>query len=243
MSQYKKEITVAVSIAVIGVIILAAAASYFASSQAIGPTGTRTTRTCCTTTTSSPSNYGYLASVVLSSPKVESQPANAYYVSVLSQRQHPPNASQLFVEVFVVENQSVSGGWAQGYSVTYTGREVLNVTVGANLLALQSTYKVVGVSVTSLPNSGAQISFDSAQQQAIRVAISNSSVASDLSGFSYYMWNVVTPISNGTISGFLVQINQANGSRAVLAVVDSGLTKVLSITGFPHSPWGPFLQP
>ncbi len=243
MSQYKREITVAVSFAIIGVVVLAAAASYLASLQVIGPTGTGSTTTCCTTTTSSSSNYGYLAAVVLSSPKVESQTANAYFVSVLNQRQNPANASQLFVEVFVVGNQSVSGGWAQGYGVTYTGREVLNVTVETNLLALQSTYKVDGVSVTNLPDSQVQISFNSAQQQAIRVALSNSSVASDLSGFSYYMWNVVTPISNSTISGFLVQIDQANGSRAVLVVVDPGLTKVLSITEFPHSPWGPFLHP
>ena len=243
MSQYKREITVAVSIAVIGVIVLAAAANYFASSQLIGPTGTRNTTTCCTTTTSPSGNYGYLEAVVLNSPKVEPYTTNAFYVSVIGQRQDQSNSSQLFVEVFVVENQSVSGGLAQGYTLTYTGREILNVTVEMNLLALKSSYKVDQVSVTNLPDSQTQIAFDSTQLQAIRVALSNSSVTSQLSGLSYYVWNVVAPIRNGTISEFLVQIDQVNGNKAVLVTVDSGLATVLSITDFPHTPWGPFPLP
>lgn len=241
MSQYKKEITIAMSIAVIGVILLAAAASYLASSQQIGPTGTRST--CCTTTTSSPGNYGYLAAVVLKSPNVESQAVNAYYVSILSQRQNPANASQLFVEVFVVKTQSVSGNWRTAYDVNYTGRELLNVTVGANLLALQSSYNVEKVSTTSLPDTSSRMTFTSDQQHAIQVALANSSLSNLLSSTSYYVWNVDTTINGGAITGYQVQINQVNGNQAFLAIVDPGLTHVQSVAVFSHSPWGPFLQP
>ncbi len=250
MSQYKREITVAVSIAVIGVIVLAAAASYFATPEQTGPTGPSETRsTCCATTarsvttTVTPGNSGLLADAVFNSPKVESQTTDAYYYIMLSQRQNPANASQLFVEVFVVKAQSVTGDWTTGYGINYTGRELLNVTVEANFLALQSTYKVDSISVTALPDTSANISFTKDQQQAIRTALSNSTVSGQLGSISYYVWNVVTMTNGGVVTEFQVQIDQVNGSQGILAAVDPGLTRVWSVTVFPQSPWGPFLQP
>ncbi|MDG6992722.1 MAG: hypothetical protein JRM76_05725, partial [Nitrososphaerota archaeon] len=73
----------------------------------------------------------------------------------------------------------LNGNWAIGYTVAYTGRQVLNVTVQ---WTTPSTYNVTGVMITNLTNQTSQGSFDAVQKQAVGIALANSMVKSGISG-------------------------------------------------------------
>jgi hypothetical protein len=251
VSEYKRQIGVAIVVAVMGVLALATAASYFVpggQSTVATHTVTSTTGPCTvgcglstytfsfTSTTGTPSPMDRLVAAVESSPTVQDVVSGAYYSSVLGEEQNPANDSQVFIQVFVVQNQDVSGNWTTEYTLTYTGRAVLNVTVDVNLLALQSTYKIDGYTLKNLPDQTTQLNFNATQRQAIQVALSNSTVRSVLDGAQFYIWN-----QPPTGPGYYVQINQVNNKNSWLVFVNQSETSVVWIenTGY----WLPYLAP
>src|SRR5208282_5626367 len=98
------------------------------------------------------------------SSEVKPHITNAYYYFVMRYGAAPGTGTQLFLDVYVVGAQTVTGNWTTGYIMTYTGRQIFNATVQ---YTEPSTYNVTGMAVTSLANQSYQISFDATQEQAI----------------------------------------------------------------------------
>jgi hypothetical protein len=158
---------------------------------------------------------------------------NAYYYLVMRDgAASPGNGTQLFADVYVVGAQTVTGNWTTGYTMTYTGRQIFNGTVQ---YTEPSTYNVTGIAVTSLANQSYQITFDATQEQAIGVALANSTVKADIGGMAYFV-TFADPQVNGTL-GHWVQIRQVNGYRSLGVLVNSDLTEVSEVvasTSYPN---------
>ena len=116
--------------------------------------------------------------------------------------------------------------------MTYAGRQVFNVTVQ---YTEPSTYNVTGVAVESLADQSYPISYGATQQQAIGVALANSTVKADLGGMAYYVW-FADPQVNDSVSGYWVQIGQINGYRSLEILVNSDLTEVSEVTASDSYP-------
>jgi hypothetical protein len=116
--------------------------------------------------------------------------------------------------------------------MTYTGQQFFNATVQ---YTEPSTYNVTGVTVTALANQPYQISFDATQEQAIGVALANSTVKADIGGMAYFVTFADSQV-NGTL-GYWVQIDQVNGYRTLQVLVNSDLTEVSEViasTSYPN---------
>lgn len=224
------------------VILVAAGAGYL-----IGTSSHRTTTTESSPGISSdtiygstipipPPNWSYqgLASAVINSSEVKPHVTNAYYYFIMRYgAASPSNGTQLFADIYVVGAQTVAGNWTTGYTVTLTGRQILNVTVQ---YAKPSTYNVTGVTVTNLADQSNQNSFDETQKQAIGVALANSTVKADISGMAYFVGFADSQV-NSSASGYWVQISQVNGYRSVGVLVNSDLMEVLKVvtsTSYPN---------
>jgi hypothetical protein len=143
------------------------------------------------------------------------------------------NGTQLFADVYIIGAQSVTGNWTTGYTVAYTGRQVLNVTVQ---WTTPSTYNVTGVMITNLTNQTSQGSFDAVQKQAVGIALANSMVKSGISGMDCFV-SFVDPQINDLCSGYWVLINQINGCRGLAVLINSGLIEVSEVvvsTSYPN---------
>jgi|GEM_PF-6691134 hypothetical protein len=267
VSEYKKEMAVAASIAIVGVLILAVTFAAFlpiqpgmnTSSSSSAPfKGTSTTILGSTTSlrsttylgsstslgstystrsepTEIPWNSTAAADAALDSSAVEGYTKGAYYYSIGSLGLvNPSNESTIWADVFVVGSQVVSGNWTAGYVVMYTGLKALVATVR---LTPPTSYTVTGLNATNLANRTDDISFDSNQRQAIQVAVSNSTVKGDLSGMEYYVsYASDQPSNNGTMLGYIIQIVQVNGYKALLVNVNLSTTEVTEVTSYTQWP-------
>jgi len=193
--------------------------------------GLRTTITSTTGIVGAGWNYFDLSSAIYNSSQVKPRITGVYYYAIPVFA--PPNDSNPYAEVYVIAAQVVSGNWTTGYTVTYTGRQTLNVTVQ---FTRPSTYNVTGMVVTNLPDNSSQISFNVTQRQAIQTAVENSTVKADLGGMPYYVYHAfATPNPNGTGTVYVIQIAQVNGYEAVQIEENSALTNVLNVVIFNQS--------
>ena len=253
MTEYRKQSALTVAVAVVVVLVMAGASVYLfpsgpgttttgvstnssittalGSSTATTSVGLRTTTTSTTGIVGAGWNYFDLSSAVYNSSEVKPHIADVYYYDTVAFA--APNDSNPYVEVYVVGAQVVSGNWTTGYTVTYTGRQVFNVTVH---FTRPSTYNVTGTVETNLADQSSQISFNATQRQAIQTALENSTVKADLSGMQYYVYHAfATPNPNGTGTVYVIQIAQVNGYKAVQIEENSTLTEVLNVVTFTES--------
>jgi hypothetical protein len=220
-----------VFISVIVILMLVILGAYYSG---VGPfllEGPRQTYTI-TPSTSISWDYQSLVSAIINSSEVKPDIANAYYYSVEREgAASPGNGTQLFAEFYVVGVQTVSGNWTTGYTVTYAGRQILNVTVQ---YTQPSTYNVTGMTVANLTDLSYQGgSYNTIQKQVIEVALANSTVRADIGGMAYYVDFADSQI-NGT--GYWVQISQVNGYKILEVTVNSDLTEVLEVVTYTSYP-------
>lgn len=250
MSEYKKEIGAAVTIALIGALSLAIfASSTFpllpststTTSQVYAPSPSKTETSSITLSTTNgnvsvphPFTLANLTTAVdafWASPQVLQYIGHVYSYSV-GNFSTSRNGTLTFIETRVVTTQTVVGNWTTGYTVSYTGINELNVTVQ---FTPPSIYIVTKVGVSSLPdqNDAQAISFNSQQKQVIQVAVSNSTVKHFTSQVSYYVGSVSQiPFAQGNSTNagdYVVALFQANGSRFMDVWVNQGITTVLNI--------------
>ncbi len=168
---------------------------------------------------------GGVASLVLTSPEVLSyvKPAYTYDLNIV-QDPFATNLSNALINV--TEAQNVSGNWTGGYEVTYSGI-MLNATVQ---FTTPSSYQLISVGVTNLPNKTYSISYDSQQQHIIQVTLSNSTVEGLLSNFTKYYVNEVSGLVGNGTGFYYVSIPQVDGPKAVSVSVNMAMTGVISAT-------------
>ena len=239
MTEYRKQSALTAAVAVIIVLAMAGTSVYLFPSGSTTPNSSTTTtslslRTTITSTTGVVGagwNYYALASAIYNSSEVKPHITGVYYYGIPDYA--PPTDPNPYAEVYVVAAQVISGNWTTGYTVTYTGRQTLNVTVK---FTYPSTYNVTGMVVTNLADKSSQISFNATQRQAIQTALENSTVKADLSGMPYYVYHAfATPNPNGTGTAYWVQIAQVNGYKVVQIQVNPALTEVLDVMIFTES--------
>jgi hypothetical protein len=174
-------------------------------------------------------NISEAVSVALNSPAVQGYVANAFSNSVEQAYSSSSDPSLIFVTFNVTSSRGISGNWTTGYSLTYSGRAILNTTIQ---YTAPSTYQVTNLAVTNLPAYTQSISFTSQQQQIIEVALSNSTVKQYTAQSEYYVQSVTyfPPNSgNQTFAGdYLVYIDQVNGSCAIGIFVNPNTNAVVT---------------
>jgi hypothetical protein len=184
------------------------------------------------TTTPTPSWYpGKVVSLVIDSPEVQSYVVSAY--SYYIQTPPAPDDSNLAaVKVTVTGNQSVSGNWTTGYTISYAGNESLYglVRFSQPVNYTYTHYTLVNVTLTKYPVENQSIMFDAQQQRVIQVALTNSSVKALMKGNLFYVNSVaITPGFNGTYAGdYIVSLQQVNGAEGIGVFVNAGATTVVA---------------
>jgi hypothetical protein len=141
-------------------------------------------------------------------------------------------SSLVFVTFSVTDSRAISGNWTSEYSLTYSQRFNINVTVE---FTAPSTYQVINVGIKDLPNFSQSISFTSQQMQIIQVALSNSTVRQITAQSEYYVQSVTyfPPNSgNETFAGdYLVYIGQVNTSCVIGIFVNPTTDTVVTTYG------------
>ena len=195
-----------------------------------GSTITTTTFASTAITSTQTSQQGWtqrgVARLVLTSPEVLSyvKPAYTYELNIV---QDPFATNLANALINITETQSVSGNWTgSGYEVTYSGI-MLNATVQ---FTSPSSYQLISVGVTNLPNKTYSISYNSQQQHIIQVALSNSTVESLVSNFTKYYVNEVSGLVGNGTGFYYVSIPQVDGPKAVSVSVNAAMTAVISAT-------------
>jgi hypothetical protein len=122
---------------------------------------------------------------------------------------------------------SVSGNWTTGYTLEYTVH-TLNITVEYN--PSSTYYPVLFFNTQNGSNFQGSIRFNTTQQQAISIALSNSTVRSVLSQFPYFVDAAfLFPAGNRTFGGdYLVWFFQLNGTKILGAYVNMSTGSVVS---------------
>lgn len=317
LAEYRKEVGAMAAIAVIGVLVLAAAAVYFfpTSSGTNVPSPPRSVMTSITqtflgSTTASPetetlpttettlyptiestiSTYysislstspspgvntittpgpsppqwdaGPTVNLTLYSPVVQTfvRDAYSYVVECCTSSSPPPDeTSSIYLTIYVIGSQAVSGDWTTEYAVTQSGVEALAATVR---YTEPDSYQLASVNATSLPGRNYTINYTALQQGVIRAALANNTVSSDIvsDGLSpYYVGNVTAfPSVNGTYGGdYFLTFLQADGPRYIGVYVNSTTMQVTklyedsfatSMCYYPgdfcfSSPWGSLPEP
>jgi hypothetical protein len=161
-----------------------------------------------------------------------------------------------FPGIFTVANivtlldLNTTGNWTSRYTLTYTAH-VLNITVEYH--PPSTYYPVFFFNSQNHSNIVESIRFNATQQQAISIALANSSVKQALSQFTYYVDDAFTfPAGNKTFGGdYLIWFFQTNGPKVIGAFVNMSSGAVVSTyatsrvtrTCYPNgvcfsSPWG-----
>jgi hypothetical protein len=130
----------------------------------------------------------------------------------------------------VTGGQIVQGNWTDGYRVTFTNNEIVNVSA---TLTAPSTYTVTHVAEYPLPDRTYTETYTSQEQQDILAALSNSSVRSDMAGTQYYVYGVSL---HNTATTIQVDFFQVNGPNSMAVNLDTATLKAVQI--FPPSKWG-----
>ena len=143
---------------------------------------------------------------------------------------NPTDASAVFN---VTGTQVVQGNWTNGYHITYTNNELVNVSVA---LTAASTYTITHVAQYPLPDRSYTDTYTSQQQQDILAALSNSTVRSDMAGTQYYVYAVNL---HNTASTIQVAFFQVDSQNAVAANLDVTTLKVVQVFTYKWDFIGP----
>ena len=130
----------------------------------------------------------------------------------------------------ITGGQVVQGNWTDGYRITFTNNEIVNVSA---TLTAPSTYTVTHVAEYPLPDRTYTETYTSQEQQDILAALSNSTVKSDMAGTQYYVYGVSL---HNTATTIQVDFFQVNGPNATAVNLDSTTLKAVQI--FPPYKWG-----
>ena len=177
-------------------------------------------------------NFTEVDSVAFSSPSVQAywnknvNSTQGYGVGPVVRGQD--GSSLVFVTFSVTDSRAISGNWTSEYSLTYSQRFNLNVTVE---FTPPSAYQVINVGIQDLPNFNQSISFTSQQMQIIHVALSNSTVKQYTAQSEYYVQSVTYFPNSGneTFAGdYQVNIGQANGSCEIQIFVNPTTNSVVT---------------
>jgi len=284
LAEYKREVGALAAVAVIGVLVLAAAAVYFFPSNTgtsiPSPHGTATaasstqtfpgstTLPMMLTTTSVSISLGSTFSTIglsstttyippaentttigATSPQWDAAPAvnltlysplvqtiikSAYSYSVdccTSSSSLQSNNTSIYLAIYVVGSQAVSGNWTSRYLVTQSGVEMLAATVRYTEPA---SYQLASVNITSLSGQNYTISYTPLQQEVIRAAISNGSVNNyiDDDGLPPYYVGNVTAFGGGNLTyagDYFLTLLQVNGPKFLGVYVNSTTMQVVKV--------------
>lgn len=180
-----------------------------------------------TTTSTINWNYGEVANLTLNQPKVQAYIKSAYSYTVSMYPGHfGPDLMTVLINV--TGSQNVAGNYSSGYTITYSGMKMLNVTV--EFIPPSTYFFPPEIIVASFPNQTDSITFTQQEQHVIQVALSNSTVQKLMVGSQYYVDYVTQfPIQNGTFGGdYFVSMYQENGIRIIGAFVNPSVTAVVS---------------
>lgn len=138
------------------------------------------------------------------------------------------------VDVHSIGSQQVAGNWTTGYTMTYDGIQTLDISV---LFTAPSSYQVTAVNVTSLPNQTRQITYDSAQQALISYDLSsqafrdNQTLQSAMNGGSFYVESVspVNSTNSNTSLIYHVMLREIGGRQAVSIWTNGNPSSIESI--------------
>jgi hypothetical protein len=130
--------------------------------------------------------------------------------------------------------QLVHGNWTDGYHITYTNNELVNVSV---TLTAASTYVVNHITEYPLPDRTYTDTYTSQQQQDILAALSNTTIRSDMAGSQYYVYAVSL---HNTANTTQVNFWQVDGRNMVSANLDNTTLKVVQIFTGQWGFIGPF---
>jgi len=172
---------------------------------------------------------GLAVNATLNSPQVLGIVRSAYDYGVIGISSSPSDPSLISVLVNVTATQSVTGNWTTGYTVTDSGLTILNVTLR---FTEPSTYSLLSVRATPLPDRTESLTFTPQQQEVIRVALSNGTVRGFMADYgvgSYYVPGVSqSPMANGTYGGdYYLSFSHIDGNKAISAYVNSAITQVV----------------
>lgn len=131
-------------------------------------------------------------------------------------------AGVMYAVLNVTGSQQVTGNWTSGYSISYSGNRLLNITV---LHVIGSVYQVSHVSSYPLPSRNTSLAYSAQQEQAIQVALANSTVTSLMGTKPYYV-ELAAPTGGPSGPTFVVQFYQVDGPGTIGAFIDVGLDKV-----------------
>ena len=173
-------------------------------------------------------SYGFpsahLKNATLDSRAVLAFIKTAYEYHIVYFGHSKANSNVMYAVLNVTGSQVVTGNWTSGYSVSYVGDKLLNVTV---LQVVASHYEVTHVSAYALPDRNESVAYTPVQVQAIQAALSNSEVKSLMADPPYYVEFVGTS-GNATSAGtYYVQLYQVDGTGIVGAFVDPSLSTVV----------------
>ena len=177
-------------------------------------------------------NFTEVDSVAFSSPSVQAywnknvNSTQGYGVGPVVKGQD--GSSLVFVTFSVTDSRAISGNWTSEYSLTYSQRFNLNVTVE---FTPPSAYQVINVGIQDLPNFNQSISFTGQQMQIIHVALSNSTVKQYTAQSEYYVQSVTYFPNSGnqTFAGdYQVNIGQANRSCEIRIFVNPTTNSVVT---------------
>jgi hypothetical protein len=159
---------------------------------------------------------------VLNSSQVLPYVAKAYYYSVVYLKGDFTSTTDVILDV--TGAQVVTGNWTTGYTVSYVGNRLLNITVQRGE---PSGHVVTGLLVNELPDMNSSLSFSEQQQRTIQVALSNSTVQTLMTDPPYYV-NLVFPEPGGGNQSNVIQMYQVNGQRVINVGLNAADTAVVS---------------
>jgi hypothetical protein len=133
-------------------------------------------------------------------------------------------AATAYAVLNVTGSQEVVGNWTAGYTVSYVGDRLLNVTV---VQVTSSVYDVTHVSSYPLPDRNESVVFTPDQVRAIGVALSDPGVQALMTVPPYYAELVALPIPGAADGSYLVQLYQVDGTRVVGVFVGPDFSSVL----------------
>ena len=146
--------------------------------------------------------------------------AYEYHLVYLSNSTTSPGLT--YAVLNVTGAQQVTGNWSGGYSVSYVGNKLLNVTV---LHVVGTVYEVAHVSTYPLPTRSVDISYTPQERQVIQTALANSTVTSLMDEKPYFV-ELVAPTAGPSGGAYVVQFYEVDGTGVVGAFVNSSSDRV-----------------
>ena len=257
MAEHRKEIGIAVTMAVVLAVALGAAAVYVFPSNftsTVTKTGISTTTTVSTSTTeitlpvtSSTSEVIQTStsgsSAQTTSPSTTWEPGqvvglvlNSSTVQLYISSAYSydivgvvPTASNPDL-IAVTVNITGTQSVSGNYSTGYTVTYTGIETLKAEVqFTAPSSYALDNVAVTALPDMSQTISYNTTQLQVIQVALSNSTVKGLIGTQTFYVQSVTPVLPNGTYTGdYFAFLSQINGIKEIGVFVNGGMTAVVN---------------